>query len=312
MRALSSSLVVLVLTACSTDTGADTAESADTTPCGISATPSIPDGASGVFGGAPLRVTLSAPDPGATITASFPGSLSWSDDVTMLYTPTPPLDPLASVTATITTCAGSSDIGWTTADVGGPLDAGVDLAATGYRVDLASGTVRVPSTGPALVSFLSGQGTELLLGATPTGAGDLDFRLAVTVDGVQDPCSRTLDLPGGTLDRGYFAFMAPSASFEVLDTLVELEDLSFSGAFTRDGSALVGGALHGWIGVHALAVAYAEGDDARACDFFGSLGAPCVPCPSGAGQCLELEVDDLSGTRTGTPVVAVTEACPER
>jgi hypothetical protein len=308
-------LPLLALLSCDVASVDDTG-AADTDTCDLVVSTSIPDGADEVPGNQPVVATLSVPDPSATLTGSLPGVTTTSaDGLALTWTPAPPIDPLTDVTLSLSTCAGASELSYRTADLGGPLDAGIDLAATGYRFDLATGTILKPATGAALLSLLSDTGTELLLGLAPApGTGEtlaLGYRVAVVADGAQDPCSRTLDLAGGTLDRGWFAFGPSVATFEVYDTPVVLQDLAFGGAIAADGSRADAAWLRGWIEVEALAVAYAEGDVTAACEFFGSAGAACEPCPDGEGQCLALEIAGLSGTATGTPVEAVTEACPQ-
>ncbi len=289
---------------------ADSEDSAGTADCGLTASTSIVDGETGVPGNASFRVTLSAADDGATLTASEPGAVS-ADGLTLTWTPSPPVGPLTDVTVTLTTCAGESTLRYTTADLGGPLDADTDLTQTGFRFDLSSGTVVQPPTGGALLATLGADGIELMLGLTPVGVDGMDYRVGVGADGVQDLCSRTLDVAGGTLDGGWFGFGPAGATFQVYDTDVVLESLAFGGAVAPDGSRIDAGWLRTFVGVDALAATYADGDAAEACAFFGNLGAPCEPCPSGAGDCLALEVVDLSGPATGVPVEPVTAACEE-
>lgn len=308
--------LLLALAACD---GASTADTDALTDCDVVISTSVTDGAQDVPGNRPVVVTLSEADPTATIAGSAPGVTTLSDDgLALTWTPDPPLDPLADVTLDVTTCAGTSTVGYRTADYGGPVDPGVDLSATGYLFDLATGTIVEPPTGSALLALLGDTGTQLLLGMTPgetadtsTDASELDYRVAVVADGTQDICSRTLDVAGGALDRGWFGFGPAGATFEVYDTPVVLQDLSFGGALAADGGRVHAAWLRAAIEVEALAVAYAEGDVEQACAFFGAAGAECAPCPDGQGQCLSLEVADLEGTATGTSVVSISEACPE-
>ena len=303
-------IALWTLWACS-GTDPDETGTTPTTACDVTATASIADGATAVPGNDAIAFTLSEADPTATVTASAPGTAAASPDgLVWTWTPSPPLDPLTDVSVTLTTCAGPSTIHYTTADLGGPLDPSVDLAATGFRVDLASGTILQPVAGEALLSVLSAAGTEILVGLLPTATGAVDYRLAVTADGSQDLCSRTLDVPGGTLDRGWFALAPTEATFFVYDTEVVLHDLALGGAIRPDGSGIDAGWLRTWVGVEALAVAYADGDVTAACAFFADLAAPCVPCPDTDSDCLAIEVRDLSGTATGAPVAEVLESCP--
>lgn len=300
-------LLLSALIACD---GADH-ESAEPT-CDVTYSVSVDDGATGVPGNAPVSVTLSGPDDSATISGSVAGTTARSaDGLTLTWTPDVPIDPLTAVSLDVETCAGSSTVHYTTADLGGPLDAGVDLTGTGFLVDLAAGRIVQPATGDALFSMLASVGTELLLGVTAASQTTLDYRLAVAADHTQDLCSRTLDLSGGTLDRGWFGFGPAAATFYVYDNTVQLEDLAFGGAVRADGSGIDAAWVRGWVGVEPLAATYAGGDIDQACTFFGDLGAPCVPCPESDGQCLAIEVTDLSGAATGTPVEPVAAACTE-
>ena len=301
--------MIPLLLACATPE--TTTDSTPTPACDVTLTASVGDGATGIPGNRPVRFTLSEPDATATVSASVPGEVTQTSATTLTWTPAPPVAPLTDVTLTVSTCAGDSTLGYRTSELGAAPDAGVDLTATGFRVDLASGTILRPTTGSALLGVLAAQGTELLVGLVPGAGGTLTTRLAVATDGLQDPCSRTLDLADGTLSGGWFGFGPAAVDFYVYDTRVVLQELAFGGAVRTDGTALEAAWLRGWVGVEALAVAYAEGDVQQACAFFGSLGAPCEPCPDGAGECLAIEVEDLVAEATGVPVAAVTEACAE-
>ncbi len=308
--------ILLSIVACE---GAPNDDTGAPSTCDLVLSTSVLDGAVDIPGNRPVVITLSEADPTATLTASASGNVTASEDgLTLTWTPTPPLDPLTDVTLEISTCAGTSSIAYRTAEYGGPLDAGVDLAANGYRFDLAAGTIVQPPTGAALLALLGDTGTEILLGMTTGVSSDtgsdsagLNFRVAVVADGAQDACSRTLDLAGGRLDRGWFDFGPEVATFSVYETPVVLQDLAFGGALAADGSGINAGWLRASIEVEALAVAYAEGDVEAACAFFAGAGATCAPCPDGEGDCLALEVADLAGFATGTPVYPVTEGCPE-
>lgn len=280
--------------------------------CDVTYSVSVDDGVTDVPGNAPVVVTLSEADATASIRSAVAGTTTASPDgLTLTWTPDAPVDPLTDVTVEISTCGGAAAIHYTTADLGGPLDAGVDLTATGFLVDLGTGTIVQPASGDALLTMLSSVGTSLVLGVTEASGSALDFRLAMAADGAQDLCSRTLDLPGGTLDRGWFGFGPAPATFFVYDNTVQLEDLAFGGAVRADGSGIDAAWIRGWVGVEPLANTYAEGDVEQACLFFSNLGAPCEPCPESSGQCLALEITGLTGPATGAPVEAVDAACTE-
>ena len=290
-------------------TGTETDSAAPS--CDVTYSLSVNDGAVDVPGNQSVYVTLSAPDESATITSAVPGAVTVSGDgLTVTWTPTSPIDPLTEVALSIATCAGSSDVNYTTADFGGPVDASVDLTTTGFLIDLANGDIVQPTTGEALFSMLAAAGTELLLGFTAASADTVDYRLAMAADHTQDLCSRSLDLAGGSLDRGWFSFGPAAATFYVYENEVVLEDFAFGGAILPDGSGVEAAWMRGWVGVEPLAATYAEGDITEACAFFGAIGAPCVPCPQSDGECLAIEVTDLHGA-AASPVEPVLDACPE-
>ncbi|MEN9785336.1 MAG: hypothetical protein RLZZ299_600 [Pseudomonadota bacterium] len=262
-------------------------------------------------GNTPLVFTLSTADPGAVIETTLDGARTTSEDgLRLTWTPTRPLDPLLQASVTLRTCAGASTIAWTTAAYGGPLESGVDLGGTGFSIDLARGRIVRPETAQALLGYFRDSDTALLVGMDELAPGQLAYRFATTVDGAQNLCSRTLDVRGGVLDRGWFRFGPADTDFYVFDSRVEVHDLSFGGALLPDGSGVRAAWLEGWVGVEALATAYADGDIDQACAFFGDLGAPCAPCPDGLGRCLSLRIEALEGSATRAPVEAVTEACP--
>lgn len=176
--------LLLSLPACADETPKGNDDTAPA-PCDLTLAASISDGATNVLGNTRLRVSLSERDPTATVSASVDGATGVSEDgKTLTWTPSRPIDPLTDVTVTLDTCAGRSSLGFRTADMGSALSASVDLAATGFRVDLASGTILQPTIDSALLGFLSSQGTEVLLGMLPDEAGRLNDRVAVTTDGV--------------------------------------------------------------------------------------------------------------------------------
>ena len=294
-------LLTLLLACSKSDTESDQ-------ECTLTLTTSIADGATDVPGNASMVVTLSEPAE-VTVTGSIAGTTTTSaDGLTLTWTPNAPADANSAVSVSIDSCNGTSTIGWQTSDLGATPTA-VDLTRTGFRVDLASGTIVQPISGPALFEFLSGQGTEVLVGLLSNASPS--YRLAVATDGVQDLCSRTLDVSGGTLDRGWFSFGPADTTFYVYDNLIELHDLSFGGGLSADGTRVGAAWVKAWVGVEPLAATYAEGDIDAACEYFGTLQVPCVPCPSGDGQCLAIDVRDLSGTATGFPIDEITEPCPE-
>jgi hypothetical protein len=281
-------------------------------PCTVTFTSSVADGAQGVPGNATVRFVFSEDDAEAEIISDVPGDAAWEAPDTLAWTPFAPFDASAAASLTVRTCAGDTSIGWTTDAAGAPLDPSVALDATGWSVDLLSGTVLRPATDVALRALFALSGTELLLGVLPGGStsSPLTFRGAVATDGEQDLCSRTLDLPGGALDRGWFSFGPSDATFGAFGVDVALQQLAFDGAFSSDGQAIAHGRFHTWVEVAALADIYADGDEGAACAFFGDLLLPCVDCPSGEGSCLELWVEGLAGSAVGAPVEQVLEACP--
>ena len=98
----------------------------DTSACTVAVDETFPaEGATDAYIGGRIEFRLSDDDASATVTladasgADVPGDLAFNaDQDAVFFTPTTPLQPLSSYTATLTWCGGQSTLGFTTSDLG--------------------------------------------------------------------------------------------------------------------------------------------------------------------------------------------------
>ncbi|MDP2316214.1 MAG: Ig-like domain-containing protein [Pseudomonadota bacterium] len=321
MRLLPFALPLVTLLACSGDSAKD-----DTGPapaCAVTLEETVPvDAATDAYYRGAVEFPLSDPDPLATVSASFAGTLTRSEDGTVLsYTPDAPLTPNTAYTATLESCAGSTEIAFTTSGLGTALADPAALIGRTWSFDLAAARLVSPEGMNLVLSSVPQQ--PLLIGVTAVDADTLDIieGSSLVVDGeplTQEYCFATTDLPGAEFaESPYFHLSAAAATVAVGGAPVTVSDLVITGTFSVDGTFIGGGTLSGILDTRNMGVLVGdEGNPSAACDLMVSAGIRCGDCPDGERYCLDLLADQITAPEvagfTVTPVAGVDcEGCAD-
>ncbi len=272
------------------------------------------DGAADAYYKAPIDFELSNPDPFAVITTDIPGEQTTNEDGKhIIWTPSAPLTPGQTYSASLEYCAGEIATTFTVSDAGSPITDPDALVDQTYLFDLHSGRVPVPAgLGDVLIDNLS---ALILMGVQSVSGSSMDILGAVSILGEsgQDYCSPTIPFSGADFSA------SPDVSFGVASTTliaagvgVDVSDIVITGTFRPDGSAIEGMTFHGTIDTRPLAplVDSGDGTEDAICLLAANFSAACVACPSDGGVfCLEIEADHIvAEVDPGTVVVEICEA----
>jgi len=283
-------LPLLLLGACK-DKGAGDSDSVPAGTCDITIDKTYPtDGSTDFYVGDYVEITLSDSDSTASVSADFDGSSSVSSDGTVItYTPNADLAGNTDYTVTVSYCGGdkTAEIHFHTRDMG-PTSS--SLAGNAYALDLAAANIVEPAgVGSALGALLS---DPIILGVTAEDGGNLS--MAIVASGT---CA---DLPSADFSNNPFFQVGPGdASITVSDATITIKGLEVTGAFTSDGSAIVGGTLAGQVDARDIAAAIPSlGQDADGlCGMLGQFGAACGPCSDGATYCLSIVANRINANK---------------
>lgn len=201
-----------------------------------------------------------------------------------------PLSPQTPYLVTLSWGCPPVELGWSTTETGSPTE--VPIVDRVYELDLRQGRWVQPR---GIDALLGGVIRPLLVSVTETD-GLLALVAALTDgSGRQSRCEETLDLPAAAFLDPYFELDQGVLSLEVDGLLLELSELSLSGAFSPGAERIEGVRLEGLVDTRPMVeLIVPDGPDDLICGLFAGLGAPCVACPGGSGSyCLEAVVDDL-------------------
>ena len=317
-------LAPLALMACK-DKSDDTSTAVAT--CEITAAAAYPvDGQVDAYYLASLEFELSDADASATIAlvdsagTSVDGTVSFNEDGDVVYfTPTSPLSPLTSYTATLSWCdpISSSSISFTTSELGGSLS--TDLTGKTFIVDLSSGRfVEPPGVGELIGGLLE---NSILLGIVSEG-DELEIRGAISETGStdQDFCVPTLeDFPNADFSASPF-FEIPEGDVElsVAGYDIKINAMGVSGTFAPDGSYFGGGTVTGELDVRDIGpLLKGQVDDTSPdylCGLLQGFGVTCQTCSSDAEPyCASILVDQLIANEGADSVAQVDlDSCHEQ
>ncbi len=244
----------------------------------------------------PIDFVLTGPDATATITTDIPGSQVVSaDGLTVSWVPTSPLDPATSYSASLTYCAGTHDLSFTTSELGGAMtDTSVLLDKT-YVLDLGTANIIEPPGVGAVLGGLVENG--ILIGVMGIDGSNISMSGGLESDaGGQDYCTATFPFPDADFSAAPFFSVGPQdtvlsfAGYEI-----SVKQLEITGTFAADGSYFGGGTLGGAVDARDIAEAFPElgYDAAGLCDFLVSFGAECGACTDSEPYCLTLVAKDI-------------------
>ncbi|HMV68908.1 MAG TPA: hypothetical protein PKA64_18815, partial [Myxococcota bacterium] len=272
------------------------------------------DGARDVFFRDPITVRLGSPDPDASLRLVGPegevAGVSSVDGATVSFRATEGLSPSTSYVATWSSCGDEGEIGFTTGELGAPVDDVSGLVSGTWHLDLTSGSIVSPAgLGDTLDTLLGGY--PILVSVLAIGpAESVDLRVALGVFDqrlvAQDRCSITLELPDVTFEDPYFSRDADSFGMTWEGTPFTLTSFHVSGAFTADGEEIGGVAVSGQLDTRPLIPVFNDdpsvGPD-QMCVFIAPFQVDCVACADGSGPyCVDLSLSDLRAERVDAPI----------
>lgn len=257
----------------------------------------------------PFEFHLNQRYPDATLAADFPGVPAMLEGGEIwTWTPAAPLSPNTAYAVSINTCAGRSELDFTTSDLGSTLVQPLDLIGTPFLVEFDDARfVKPPNVGSILQQYMT---SGLYLVPTAHDETSIVMFGATTLPESADQayCAPTVDLPAGTFDDvGYFS-LGGGGSYvvQVSGMDVEISDLTIEGTFAPDGLYFGGGRISGNIDTRPLdTLVDEEAEEGYVCDLLVGLGTSCVPCANGERFCIELEIDQLFGDAQFTDVVEI-------
>ena len=239
---------------------------------------------------------------GAAVESTIRWSEGWDEAVLV---PVVPLEPNALYEVEIR--LGRSDLtyGFVTSEVGLPVADPASLDGRTFQLDF--GAARWHDPGP--LGFVLGDAGPAhwlwqvhQLGEPSVEAGQMYFDFGLGRDSEagayeQDVCalSERFGAPEGEVVRAgsYFGTAPADMAVAVGQDLFVFEQAWLDGDFTADGEALANIGFAGWLQVDSVNAVLAIEDDA--CEILQDQGLACATCPSGAGRCIFVDVDHVSG-----------------
>lgn len=261
-----------------------------------------------------IDVLLSQPDATATIVVTdgdgneVAGTVNRLDsDRRLEFLPGEDYASGASYTATVQWACDDRPITFTAGDAGTtPVADANDLIGRTYSLDLKNGRFVAPDgIGAALQTMLE---VKLLLGVVGTDGTSLDLRAAAEdAKGGQDLTTPTTDFTeAADFANPYFEVTQGVLPLVIEGDPINVVDLSISGSFEADGSAISGFRMSGIVDTRDLKDAVGVSGDEQVCQLFGaSFNVQCEACPEGGDYCITLVVADLPMPETGFSLQAV-------
>jgi hypothetical protein len=267
------------------------------------------DGTSDAYHRTLIDYRTALPEPEAAITltdssgAAVEGTFA-SDGFRHTFTPSAALAAGGSYTATLSWSCGDEVKSFVVSSaVDAAIDGGAVVGQT-FSMDLRAARGASPDGVDAVLESLLQ--FPLLIGFTADNGGTLSMIGAVAdTAGAQDACSPSIPFANpATFDQNpYFVVEADSLPIVVSGATVEITDMTLSGSFRADLSAVEGLRLIGTIDTRPLAevIGGPGAAEGAVCDLFsGTFRIDCVECRDGSGTfCIDLELDDMVGPNTG-------------
>jgi len=303
--------LVLVLTGCPVQDPTDT-EQPDTEACEVGIEGTYPtDGSSDAYYRGAVEFYLSEPDPTATVVAAFDGEQTTRDDgLTIVYTPTQPLEPTTAYEVSLDYCRGTPSISFTTSVLGEPIDDPGAIRGRTWAYDLRDARFyQAGYLGDLLQTFAERVG---LVSFVAIDGDTVDLRLAVADDNDppgQDYCARTVDIRGVDFSSTpYFEFGPTDMEFNAYLGVVTLHEMTVQTTVAPNGAALEGMVISAVIDVRSVSDAV-DMDTGELCELLEVYGAPCEPCPEDAEPfCVSTAADRLGATAVAADVERIPEA----
>lgn len=270
--------------------------------CGITVESTIPaSGSTTAYYRGAVEFYLSDADASAELSIDgVAGTSALNEDQDVVtFTPSAPLAPNTSYTATLTYCSGETEVTFTTSSLGGDIGDPSSLNGKVFNLDLKSGRIVIPEgVGSVLENYLD---VVIYMEVAEANGSEIQLFGALADEenpGQQDYCSQTLDFPAADFSEApYFKIGPATTTIAVAGYEVTIDDLEISGTFAADGSYWGGGTLAGSVDTRALVDLIEEGgDENTVCELVAGFGVACETC-TGDGQpfCLSIKAVDLGG-----------------
>ena len=192
-------------------------------------------------------------------------------------------------------------------DDAAPLSNPNDIIGNTYSLDLANATwVQPPGVGSLLSAFLEGTLAVSPLSTSSLGSGYVELRIGTWTDsGNQDECAITEDADGDWINP--LADVGPTT---MQFGAFPLQDGVIAPVF-GSATSIIDGTFGGTIDARDIYLEAGMESPQEVCDLFSqTLGVPCVPCSDGQQLCIDLLVEDLTGSRVSTSALyEVTQDC---
>ena len=324
MTRRSSTIAILVFTACAGSAGNGGCQGKDddsAETCNVLVRDPFPsDGATDMCFRSAVEFTIDGGDENAVITladaggADVPGTTTANAAGTLVsFQPDASLAPNTAYTATLTHCAGTETLSFTTDAYGEPLSGdAAALVGNIYSVDLKNDSRfhEPPGVGNVLQPLLE---RIIWLEVLEASTTSITLRLAVAADEsdtVQDMCIPTVDFEDGTLGGPTFEVGPKDIAIPIGDVLVELQGVIASGTFSADGSTFGCVGFTGLLDTRPIVpLMKPGGSDDYVCTLIGGYGARCIECDDGEQLCMQLVVDQaVAQPATGIKIVPVSDA----
>lgn len=229
---------------------------------------------------------------------SVPG---WTQTIGLdwVFTPHDPMLPLTAyeVDYTIDGCGFTTT--FTTSAAGGDITDASVLVDRSWALDFKSGTWVQP---PPLVGSLIIDNiiTDILLGISHYDpiADELSFMGAWGTETEQEMCFETVPVLGVDFSANPdFEFRVQNFPLSVLGQTYTLDEAAITGTFSPTGRTIEDATFTATGEVDQIAPITGLSSGAL-CLLLAGFGAPCGPCPFSPGQCVSLEVIDISAWET--------------
>jgi Bacterial Ig-like domain len=214
------------------------------------------------------------------------------------------LDPSAAYTATISWDDHADvPLNFQTSAIGTPAgDPASDIVGQDYFLDLGTAEfTEPPGVGGILSQYIADVYVIFHIAAIDEGAGTIDvFGGIVDKDGsdyVQDLCTETLPMTAeepGTWDNPYMQIGPTDFELAIEGYEATIDDLMIGGAFSSDGSMMVGGTFDGKMDTRVLDdLIDPDAEEGAACELLSSLGIECEECAGGGAFCLTVSAHSI-------------------
>ena len=276
-----------------TDTVTDT-ETTDDECAAELASISPANGAEGIPADALVVATFDGPVGEASIMVSGPngaveGSNAISSDgATVTFTPDMELERETTFTVEVANCDSSWTSSFTTVEA--PIEDSALIGRT-YDLDLTTVSWTSPPANIAtmMMDYIDTNHLLLMVEDVDTDTQMIDLVGAAGWDNsgvvTQYPCAEAIQFdPSDFSGNPYFSAGPKDTVMTVMGAEVELQSLTFEGAFVGDGEKLDNLSVLAW-----LDGSFEIPNMGQLCDLVGMFGVSCESCPDGSGDCLKLD-----------------------